>query len=32
MEEEPIFDTPEQIIGLITALKLLLFSDRGAVD
>ncbi len=32
MQEERIFDTPELIIGQITALKLLLFSDREAAD
>jgi hypothetical protein len=33
MEEERIFDTPELlIIDQITALKLLLFSDREAAD
>jgi hypothetical protein len=30
IEKERIFDTPELIIGQITALKLLLFSDRDA--
>jgi hypothetical protein len=32
MEEERIFDTPELIIGQITVLKLLLYSDREAAD
>jgi hypothetical protein len=32
MEEERILDTPELIMGQITALILLLFSDRGAAD
>jgi hypothetical protein len=32
MEEERIFDTPQLIIGQITALKLQLFSDRDAAD
>jgi hypothetical protein len=32
MEEEQIFDTPELIIGQITALKLLFYSDREAAD
>jgi hypothetical protein len=32
MEEEGIFDTPELIIGKITALKLLLFRDQDATD
>jgi hypothetical protein len=32
MEEERIFDTPELIIGQMTALKLLLFSDRDSAD
>lgn len=32
MEAEQIFDTPDLIIGQITALKLLLFSDRDAAE
>jgi hypothetical protein len=32
MEQEEIFDTPEMIIGQITALKLLLFNDQDATD
>jgi hypothetical protein len=32
MEEEQIFDSPELIIRQITALNLLLFSDRDAAD
>jgi hypothetical protein len=32
MEEEQIFDTLELIICQITALKLLLFTDRDAAD
>ncbi len=32
MEEERIFHTQELIIGQITAIKLLLFSDRDSAD
>ncbi len=32
IEEERIFDTPELMIGQITALKLPLYSDREAAD